>query len=313
MGNSQQKASNKLLDAQSQQIDKDYAGPLATVNSRSNTAYGSSQAQIPGLRNRFDDWSRTGGFGAGDWDQFDSAFNSDTGGGGGGGSIGDFDESRFSSALSGYDEFTRGGGVDADSIRARSNRAIPQFYQNLKDESSRRRMVNPYGPSFDAEQAKMARMSGQQTQENIRDTELGISDLVSKNKQFGISGLANLNSTIAGLKSNQDIARAGLDESAAGRRDAAAGRRQSGALQKQGMIQSGKLSGLSGLSGLFDTENQNAKDYLNTQFGGIADKNNAKLGSIMARNSGNNNPWWQKLLGAGASVAGAYYGNRASS
>lgn len=301
MGNSAQKKTNSLLDTENASIDKDYSDPLNTARDRGNWAYNDAQSQIPGLRNRFENLADTGGFNSGDWSQFDSAYNSDTGGGGGG-TLGPFDESRWADAISGYNEFAgRTGGVDAEGIRTRANRAIPQFYQNLKDESTRRRMVNPYGPSFDAEQAKMARQSGQQTQENIRDTETSISDMISKNRMGAIGGLANLQTNIAGLKSNQDIANAQLNESAAGRRDAATGRRESLALQKQGMIQSGKLSGLSGLSGMFDTQNSNAKDYFNSGLSGLASKHNAKIGALGARS--NKGVDWAKWAAAAATAA----------
>lgn len=305
MSNASKNKNNQLVDEQRNKANTQYDTVLGDAQNRSTSAYQSSLGARGGLQDKYDQTYQTGGFQPGDFDSFDANMSSDTGGGGGG-TIGPFDESRFNDALKGYGDFASGGGgVDADSIRARSNRAIPQFYNNLKQEAATRRMVNPYAPSYDAESRAMSRDAGQKTQENIRDTELGISDLVSKNRQFGISGLGSLQTNIAGMKSSQDIANAQLNESAAGRRDSATARRESLGLQKAGMLQSGRMGGLAGLQGLYDADRSDSKDYLNTQFGGIGDQNQGASSSIQNRQA--TTPWWQTAGKVAGTAAAAYF------
>lgn len=297
MGKSTQSRTNELLDTQRGQVQNDYNGPLATSKKRSDTAYDSQQEMIPGLTNRYTNLADTGGM---DPSEYSSYFNS-MGGGGGAGDLG-IDESKFGDALKGYQDFaSSGGNVDAEGIRARSNSVIPSFYKNLQAEASRRRAVNPYGPSFDAESASMARQAGQQTQENVRNTELDINDQVNKNKQFGIQGLGSLQQAIQGMQQQGKISAANINESAAGRR-------QSGQLALLDARQQGRLAGLGGLQSLSNQKNQDAKDYSNQQYGGISDRNSGVTGTIANRQ--NTTPWWQTMLNAGAGAAGAYAGAR---
>lgn len=314
MGKSTQTKTNDLLDQQRQQQTANTQPITDTARSRSNSSYDDSQKRIGGLNDRYSNYADTGGFNPTDFDALRSSF----GGGGGGSSVagelagtGGIDESKFNDALAGYKDFaSSGGGVDAEGIRARSNRVIPSFYKNLQNEQERRKLVNPYSPSFDAESASMARQAGQQTQENIRDTETGISDMISKGRQFGIAGLGNLNTNIQGMVQqgkiaggNQQIANAGLSESAAARR-------QSGETTILGMKQQGKLAGLGGLQGLYDSQNSNAGGYFDRQAGSVAGGNQANLDAIKSRQ--NTTPWWQTALNAGAGAAGTYFSGGAT-
>ena len=293
MGKSTQTKTNELLDTQRSQVQGDYSGPLATSKKRSDTAYDNQREMLPGLSSRYSNLADSGGFDDG---EFSSMFGS-AGGGGGAGDLG-IDESKFSGALKGYEDYAASGGnIDAEGMRARANSVIPSFYKNLQNEATRRRLVNPYAPSFDNESAAMARQAGQQSVENVRNTELDIADKVDRNKQFGIQGLGSLHQAIQGMQQQGKISAAGINESAAGRR-------QSGQTALLGMRQEGRLAGLGGLQGLYSGENTDAKDYSNQQYGGIGDKTGATTGTIANRQ--NTTPWWQTALQAGGTAGAAY-------
>lgn len=312
MGNSSQNRTNSLLDTQRRSSQSRYSRPQEDSQNRGDASYDDTQGRLRGLSDRYSNLADTGGFDPHSFDALRSTFG---GGGGGGSSVanelsstGGIDESKFSGALAGYDEFAHGGGLDIEGIRARSNSATPSFYKNLQNEMERRRLVNPYGPTFDAEGAAMARQAGQETQKNIRDTELDIGDRVSANKQFGIRGLGDLNTAIQGMKQQGKIAGGSQQISNAGLAESAAARRQSGETDILHMLQSGRLAGLGGLEGLFQTQNTNTQTYADRHQRGLEGQDQAQLGNIAARQ--NTTPWWKTILGAASGPAAAYFGAR---
>lgn len=310
MGNSSQKKTNDLLDQQRQQQTANTQPIINTARDRSNTAYTDSQNRISGLTSGYQGLSDTGGLDPEEINRLRSTF----GGGGGGSSVasslsstGGIDQSKFDSALAGYGDFaSSGGGVDAAGIEAKSNRVIPSFYKNLQNEAERRRLVNPYSPSFDSESAAMARQAGQQTQENVRDTQTQIAEMVRQGREFGIKGLGDLNSTIQGLVQQGKIAGGQQEISNAGIAESAAARRQSGEQFIAGQQQSGRLAGLGGLKDLYDSQNQNAAGYFGAQANANTGVNGANLDAIRSRQ--NTTPWWQTVLNAGAGAAGSLLG-----
>jgi hypothetical protein len=291
MGNSTKKQTNELAASNVGQTNKEFDPYNSAAKSAYDTQSKDAASQVPGLRSRYEDWAGTGGFDAGSFDNL----RKNTGGQA---HVDPLDESRFTGALAGYQDFAgSGGGVDAEGIRTRSNRAIPQFYQNLKNQMETRRKVNPYAPSFDAEQAAMARQSGQQTQENIRDTETGINEMVRQGRMFGIGGLANLNTNIAGMQNQRDLANASFA-------DSAMGRKANSELAIQQMIQEGKLKGLGGLQGLYETSNNNANEAIRNWLAGISSRSNNVSGAVSTRNNqGIDWAKWAQI--AGTTAAGA--------
>lgn len=93
-------------------------------------------------------------------------------------------------------EFEKTGGYNdtqlAD-IRARSNQAIPSFYQNLQDQMSLNRVRSGQynNGTFDASSAKMARATAQQGAEQQRNTEVELADRIR-------AGRMDASKTIAG-------------------------------------------------------------------------------------------------------------------
>lgn len=312
MGNSSQNRTNSLLDQQRKDSQSRYNPINAQNQSRSNQQYSDAQSQIPGLRGSYQNFADTGGIPDSEINQFRSSFGG--GGAGGGSSVanslasgGGIDESKFGGALAGYQEFASGGGgVDAEGIRARSNRVIPSFYKNMTNEAERRKLVNPYAPSFDAEAASRARQAGQQTQENVRDTETGISELVSKNRQFGISGLGDLNSRIQGMVQQGKIAGGSQQIANAGLAESAAARRQSGEEAILSSRERGRMAGLSGLESQYQTANQNAGQYQDRSLSGVNSQSGSEINNISSRQ--NTTPWWQTALNSATGAAGAYAG-----
>jgi len=176
----------------------------------------------------------------------------------------------------------------------------------MESEASRRRLVNPYSPSFDSEAASMARQAGQQTQENVRDTETGISELISKNRQFGISGLGDLNSRIQGMIQSGKIAGGQQQLGNASLAEQAAGRRQSGEESILNRRQQGRMAGLSGLESQYQTANQNAGQYQDRTLSGANAQSGSEINNIGSRQ--NTTPWWQTALNSAAGGVGAYTG-----
>jgi hypothetical protein len=312
MGNSSQNKTNNLLATQQRKSESRYTPYLDKTNTRGDAAYDDTQGRLKGLSDRFSNLADTGGFDPHSFDALRATFG---GGGGGGSSVanelsdtGGIDESKFSSALAGYDEFAHGGGLDIEGMRARGNSAVPAFYKNLENHLEQRKLVNPYAPTFDAESRALARQKGQETQKAIRDTELDIGDRVSANKQFGIKGLGDLNSAIQAMKQQGKIAGGSQQISNAGLAESAAGRRQTGEMNILQMLQDGKLKGLGGLEGLFQTQNANSNGFAAQYQGGLEGLDQSQLGSIANRQ--NTVPWWQRVLGAASGPASAYFGAR---
>jgi len=298
MGNASKNKTNDLLDKERSASNNEY-NPLKDESSRrSSENYNLNQGNTRGLTDRYTDLADSGGYDP------DTISRIRAAGSGGGGHVDDLDESRWGTAIKGYEDFaTGGGGIDKAGIRARSNSVIPSFYKNLQNEQSRRRLVNPYAPSFDAESAAMARQSGQQTQENVRNTELDIEDQVSKNKQWGISGLGGLQTNIAGLKQQGQIANAGFA-------DSAASRKSSSEMAIAQMVADGKMRGLGGLQGIADTQNNNALAYSNQRYSGTGDNRGQNLDTITNRQ--NTTSPWGTVLGAVGQGAGAYFSGGSS-
>lgn len=311
MGNSSQNRTNQLLDQQRRDTQQRY-NPVNTENQRrSNTQYEDAQSQIPGLRSRYQGYADTGGIPDSEIDQFRSSFG---GGSSGGSSVanslasgGGVDESRFGDTLKGYGEFASGGGgIDAAGIRARANSVIPSFYKNLESESSRRRLVNPYSPSFDAESAARSRQAGQQSVENVRNTELDISDKVNQNRLAGLGGLSNLQTNIADMIQRGKIAGGQQQISNAGLAESAASRRQAGEESILTRRQQGRMAGLSGLENQYQTSNQNAGQYQDRVLSGTNAQTGSEINNIGSRQ--NTTPWWQTALNSATGAAGAYVG-----
>lgn len=326
------KKTNSLLDQSRGRSNREFDEANETSRTRSNTAYADQRSGRDDVRGRFTGYADTGGLDPDEIDRYRSTFSgygdSGYGGGGGGGSsvadelatTGGIDESVFGSALRGYENFASGGGgLDVDAMRQRANSVIPSFYKNLQNNLSRRKMINPYGPTYDAEGASLARQAGQQTQENIRDTELGISEQVAANRKFGIAGLGGLHTNIQGMKQqgkiaggSQQISNAGLGLDAARLRESSAARRQQGEADILDRRERGRLTGLGGLVDMYGMDRDDARGYHQDRYGGMTNRAGIDSGYI----SGRQDPsaWWKDLtragLGGAASVASGYYGGR---
>lgn len=95
----------------------------------------------------------------------------------------------------GFGEFARTGGYsgqDIANIRSRSNSAVPSFYSNVRDEMARRNAVSGgFSPGYSAGLRAVTRDQARGAADQVRDTELGISDRVREGRQFGLTGQAN--------------------------------------------------------------------------------------------------------------------------
>ena len=124
-----------------------------------------------------------------------------------------------------FDEFAKTGGYnegDLTNIRSRSNRAIPSFFEGLKNKFKTAGQIQGQGPSYNASMSRLSRDASRQAGEQAVDTEIGIKDKVNEGRRWGTEGmsgaelgLANLESTnkrfgIGGGASNE-VANRGID------------------------------------------------------------------------------------------------------
>lgn len=318
------KKTNDLLDKSRQTADAGYAAANSRNTSRSDTAYSQAQGDRQGLQDRFAGYADTGGIDPADADRLRSTFGSSSAGGYGGSggssvanelaSTGGIDESAFTSALKGYSDFAAGNGIDSQAMLARANSVLPSFYKNLANNNARRQMVNPYGPSYDASTASMARQAGQQTQEAERDNELSVADAGAKYKEFGIQGLGNLNTSIQGMKQqgkiaggSQQISNGNLGLGYAQLNESAAARRQSGEENLLGLKQSGKIQGLGGLSDMYNSDQAYGRGYNQDATGTYGAQENAATNNINSRQDPSK--WWKDLTKQALSAtAGVFTG-----
>lgn len=123
----------------------------------------------------------------------------------------------WADAQAGYKDFAGGGGVDARALRERATAQIPAFYQNFKQSAQRRANVQGgYSPGFDAQQAEMARQAGREGFQASRQVEGDIADKVQAGREFGIAGQGNLATTIAGMEQSGKLSGLGGLTSIAG-------------------------------------------------------------------------------------------------
>lgn len=304
MGQSTQAKTNQLEDQQQRQAHNTFGNDSSQAQARGDSENAGAKSRLPGLSTGYQGFADTGGYDpTGVRSTYGSAY-----GGFGGSSVADslaagggVDESKFSDSLAGYKSLAGGGGVDADAIRARANSVIPSFYKNLQNDAERRRMVNPYAPSFDAETAARSRQAGQDTQTNVRDTELGISDLITKNKVTGLAGLSGLETGIAdlGLRGKiaggeQQLGNANLAADSARLNESRLGRLTSAESDIASRSQTGRLAGLEGLNSLYTTQNQNAQNEYNRQLQAHQGLNETTQNAISGRQ--NITPWWKSAL-----------------
>ena len=179
---------------------------------------------------------------------------------------------------SGYEEFAKTGGYsqgDISNIRSRSTSGIPALYATNRDESARRAAIQGgYQPGYAASMAKMQRGAGQGLTDATRNAEVDLAAQVRSGRQYGVSGLADIDKYSAGLGLQAGQYNSDLDLR---NRAFAAGNEQ---WIGEG-IQRGQLSGLAGLTSLQGTtpaELAMYNDDLINLYGMRGNLNNQNLG-----------------------------------
>ena len=231
--NTQNQQNRSLLDTQRTQSEGGYNNFLGGVSnelgeSRRNAASLSSQ-----IRDRYSDPNNF--MPAGLRPSSSGFFNLPEDSYGGGGSAGgDYGSAKagyqrfadtggrenFADAESSYKNFINSGGVDATALRNRATAQIPAFYDAYRNSANRRANVQGgYSPGFDAQQAELGRQQAREGFNASRQVEGDIADKVQAGRMFGTTGMYNIGGATSG----------------------------------------GKLSGLGGLKGIGDAEQQNAQ------------------------------------------------------
>jgi hypothetical protein len=115
--------------------------------------------------------------------------------------------------LGGFDEFARTGGYTPESIaniKAQALSPISSYATGTRDELNRRAaLTGGYAPGFDAANRQLQR----DTARNIADTSLaanvGIQDRINQGRQWGIGGIAQTESGLAGMQTGNRLAALG--------------------------------------------------------------------------------------------------------
>jgi hypothetical protein len=132
-------------------------------------------------------------------------------------------QDTFQPALDSYKNFMSNGGLGAtteDNMRYRATSMVPAFYDKYKSELQRRSNVQGgYSPGYDDQMAAIGRDAGRAGYDASRNAEADIADKELQGKEFGTTGYANV----------------------------------------AGNINANKLSGLGGLKGIGDSEQQNSQ------------------------------------------------------
>lgn len=107
------------------------------------------------------------------------------------------------------EEFERTGGYSADdlaNVRNRSNSAVPSMYKNLTNSIDRGSVGSIRNPgSIGANSGSMARQEAQAQGDQVRNTELGISDTVRSGRMDASKTLAANNLTLQGIKGQNTL------------------------------------------------------------------------------------------------------------
>lgn len=149
----------------------------------------------------------------------------DVAGGGGGGGGGSFNAFTVSPGKAGYSdpfasyggmqEFASTGGYSAGDIanmRARGTSPIRAAYANAEREVGRQRSLQGgYSPNAIAAQVKMAREQGQAAADATQNVEAGLAEARNRGRQFGLTGMSNIEGQRLGADVDLSKYNVGLD------------------------------------------------------------------------------------------------------
>lgn len=143
-----------------------------------------------------------------------------------------------------FDEFAQTGGYsagDVQNIRARGNSVIPAMYKNISSAGDRGAIAQGgYGPGADVMRARLGRDQASGMASAARDTEIGIKQDVNAGRQWGATGVAQSESALQNLISQNMMA--GADAKTATEK----------AIQT--LTQQGTMFGTQGMQSIADTE-----------------------------------------------------------
>jgi hypothetical protein len=249
-----------------------------------------------------------------------SSYDAGGGGGGGGGGYSAFTVSPGRASYSdpfnsyaGMKEFSETGGYSTNDIanmRARGVSPIRAAYANAEREMGRQRSLQGgYSPNAIAAQVKMAREQGQGAADATQNVEAGLAEARNKGRQFGLSGMSNIEGQrlgadvdiskfntgldFQGQTYNADAqARAQAQNNAAG--EAAAGRAAANAAADDRT----RLAALSGMTNLYGTTPGMAQLFGNQLLQGVGQGGTMGVNFANALNSSQQLPGqWDQTMG----------------
>lgn len=257
--------------------------------------------------------------GTGGYNPYDFGGSSNGGGSSYGGDVG-WNNSAMGdtgSARAGYEDFARGGGVDATAMR-RANTIIPSFYKSYKDSAARRANTQGgYSPGFDAQQEEIGRAAGREGFNSARETEGDIARLTQSGRLAGLGGLTNLGGMETQNNQFNTSGRFQADEGNANRRQSAGqfdrgmdmerarfgeGQRQFGAEFGEGQ----RRFNSTGIAGIQNQDNENYYRNQDNYLRGVGGRSGNAQNLIFGRTEPTSNfsKYGGMLLGAGQMALG---------
>ena len=177
--------------------------------------------------------------------------------------------------MGGFDEFAKTGGYTAKNIadiKAQALRPIGSFATGTRDELARRQAVQGgYGPGFDAASRQLQRDTARNIAATSLDANVGIQDRINANRQWGIGGLTSAEGALAGMQTGNRLG-ALAGESGIGTNLSNFNAQDIQNTQNQGMFNiqhalNAKMSGLGGLTGLYEGTMGRQENAYNRDFG----------------------------------------------
>lgn len=214
---------------------------------------------------------------------------------------------NFDEALGGYRTMAGGHVPNADAIRYRATSAIPSFYDKYKTNLARRANVQGgYSPGFDSQTAEIGRQAGREAFNASRMAEADIADRQSDAMKFGISGIGNISSMI---NSGQLSGLSGLKDIAATEgslAESAAGRNQGMQQFLMGLKGQSQRDAIAGKEAMYRGDRGEMSDFLSKYLQAISGRSGTALQNLGTRSNIQDRSWMD-LIGPMAGLGSSIF------
>jgi len=229
---------------------------------------------------------------------------------------------NFGNSEAAFKGFLNDGGIgegEASVIRSRAADSASSLYNNLKAQNVRRRSVQGgYSPGFDAQQASATREAGRGAAEALRLQEGDIIGRRQQGREFGATGLGNVDSAVQSGKLSGLGGLSNIGESAtrnsqfnASLDDAASGRELGFQKDLLDLYSDSGKAGAGGLLNLYNSAPGDVEQLLKYTLGGLNAQSGTNLQNLGLRSNIQDKGFMDylgPLLGAGGAVFGGLGG-----